>query len=492
MISVLNSSFSRIIANSLSRASQDVGRSLQRLSSGHRLNSAADGIADYNLYTTLGIQARGLQRAILNVNDVKGLTQTADSTLNSVMTIAYQLREIAQRATSESLTSAERDSLQDQATQLLTDYDRYIGDTTYNSRTLFDSTFGTMSVQAGVNASSAFDFSLGDARSITLGRLAVYSGAQGAITAALGSSNSVKLNGTFINASSDDGISTSNASFSSIAIANAINAMSDTTGVSAESLATTRTLYLDAQGTFTQTLSAGEFVINDVSITGSSLTSASTLVTAINGFSSSTGVKASLDGSSNIVLTAVDGRNIELAVSNGATHNFYDWVNLSTNVALFSAGISGSLSAGASQTHVGAVRLWSSSAILIEGTSPSNALGVSSGSKAFTSGIALKYLDMSSSTTADEAVKVLDATIAQISSLKADVGAVHSRLDQSASYLLDQYTATLDAKSSVGDTDFVLETANLVAAQLLQNSSIAALTQANVSRVTVARLLQDL
>ena len=128
---------------------------------------------------------------------------------------------------------------------------------------------------------------------------------------------------------------------------------------------------------------------------------------------------------------------------------------------------------------------------MISGTSPSNALGISSGTKGLVSGTAVEFLDLSSDETAAEAVKVLDATIAQISSLRADVGAVHSRLEYSSSYLLSDYGSIEESKFKIGGTDFALETANLVMAQLLQNSSLAVMTQANVEAATVARLLED-
>ncbi len=150
------------------------------------------------------------------------------------------------------------------------------------------------------------------------------------------------------------------------------------------------------------------------------------------------------------------------------------------------------LSQGSDTTHVGAIRIWSSEAIRVDGTSPSLATGFAAANKTLVGGTAVEYVDLSTEADAKEAIKVLDATIAQISSLRLNVGAVHDRLDASASFLVGSLQTLDDTKGSIQNVDLVEEMTNLVVAQLLQNASLASITQANVSASTVMQLLGSL
>ncbi len=488
MTSTLQSSFGFGIIRSLSSANSQIRRSLERLSSGKRILSAADGSADSAMIQRLNSDIRGVRQAVLNVNKGTSLTQTADSGLNALLTIAYNLRELAQQASDSSLTTTERELLSEEADGLIDDFNLIVSDVKYNNQSLLDNSFNHERLQIGVNSDSSFYFSIGDARASTLGKLALYSGTQGAISTSI--SGQVVINGTTITSSLSDGVSSRGAAYSGLAIATAINNQSGTTGVFAEAVVNTRTLTTDFAGAalYSGTFEAGEFQINDVAITGT-IASASALVTSINAASSETGVTATLDGT-DVTLSTSDGRNIEIYFSLAATNNVYDVFNLSTNYGVLSNYAT--LSSGNNSTHVGAIRLWSSEAITISGTSVSSAIGLSSGTYDLVSGTQLASISLEDEDEVDLAIKTLDATIAQISSLRSNIGAVHDRLDMSQNYLLESELALSDAKSALEDVDFILETTNLVKAQLLQDSALSALTQANVSRSKVYKLLEEL
>ncbi len=495
MVRGLNSALSQAIVHDIARATKAVGTSLRRLSSGKRIMNAFDGTgAEISMISKLDSQSRGIHQAALNINTAQGFVNVADGALNQMLTIAYNLRELAEKANDSSLTSDERDSIEEEADGLVEDltnianntYFRNAGGSTFY---LLDNSFGSMQLQAGPNQGNSFSFSIGDARTSTLGKLAIYSGSQGSISSAI--VGNVTFNGVTIDSSVSDGVSTVNSSSSSLAIVTAINSSSGSSGVYAESLGTIRTLATDFAGaaSFNGVFSTNEFVLNGVSIQGTYST-ATLLTSAINASTSSTGVVASLNGT-DITLTAADGRNIALTIASANVNNGWDVFNVSSNFGVLSTW--SSLSAnGTTSSFGGAIRIWSSEAITIAGTSPSAALGISSGTKNLVSGSDVASIDLSSTTGAAQAAKILDATIAQISTLRAEVGAVHSRLDSTASYLLDSQQAVDTAKSSIEDVDFVLETANLVMAQLLQDAGIASLTQANLSQQRVLSLLQDL
>ncbi|MDB5038208.1 MAG: fliC [Bacteriovoracaceae bacterium] len=500
MFTGLNYGLTRLISRDLTMATNRVASALEKLTSGNRINSIFDGTpADTSMITKLDAQARGIRQAILNVNEVTNITNTADVALSGMLNDAYTLRELAQKARDPSLTSTELSSITTQASGLISDLNNYVTNTTYTnanglSTSLLDNSFGSVTIQAGANRGNTFSFSIGDARTSTLGQLAIYSGAQNSISSA--SSGQVVINGTTIGASVTDGLSTSSSSNSSIAIVNAINGSQNTTGVYAESAGTTQTLVTNFSGAslYSGTFSAGDFKVNSVSIVGT-ISSAVKFVSAINGATSQTGVIAALNANgTDVSLTASDGRNIQLVIATGgvtaSNDNVYNLFNISSNAVVLSSYAS--LSAGVNQTYVGAVRIWSSSAITISGSGASAALGITSGTKALVSGTSVSAISLSSTSSATQATKVLDATIAQISTLRSQVGAVHDRIDYTASFLLESQNATNDAKGAIQNVDFATETANLVMAQILQDSGVAALTQANLSQSTVYKLLQNL
>jgi len=487
MNSLFSMGLQRSLNLSLQKATQSVGRSLYRLGTGNRVNSPEDGVVAYKHLKDLQGQARGLTQALNNVSDVGVLVEKADSALSEMLQKAYDLRELAQQATDGNLTTDEREALQSEADGLISDMQNLASGTDYNTMNLLDGSFGTKSVQNGLTATSNFSFSLGDARTSTIGKIAIYSGSTSLTSTAIGGSNYLIINNVTIAGSVDDELSTAYADASAAARVTAVNNYSNQTGVYAENAGNYQTLYFSSSGsTFTGTLASGEFQINNVSITGSSLTTQSNLIDAINQATDQTGVIASSSATGQITLQAADGRNIQIVVSNGSTNNFYDALNISNNSTVLTRY--SSLSAGGDTTTFGKVRIWSSKQIVVN-ASASSTLGFASGTYSLVGNTAVQYMDLSSEANADQAVKVLDTTITQISSLAANVGAIHSRLDSNSDKLISDLTNNSSAQEAVAGVDVVQETANVVYQQLLQNSSLSSIIQANVNRVTVAKLL---
>ncbi len=482
------------LSRNLQRSTQMISQALLRLGSGQRVNSPRDGTLDFARMVGLESQARGLSQAMSNVTDAQGVTETADSALASMLEVAQSIRELAIEAQDSSLTVSERDALQEEASALLDELKSYVSNTEYNSRSLLDGTFSSVRVQAFPGKSGAYSFSIGDARTSTLGRLAIISGGQGDLnTNAFSSTLYVTLNGVAVAGSDDDGVSNVSAAGSALAKVNAINRVSNQTGVYAEVVGTERTIVLEMSATaYLDNIGTGEFKINGVEITGAAET-ASEFVGLVNNQTTSTGVVATLVSANQVKFTAADGRNIDFSVSNGAGNGLWDALNNPANNTIIAAvNISASLSTGATSGALGgAIRLWSAEDISIAASGKS-AVGITAGSYAIDAGTAVGYLNLNSTIAADQAVKVLDATIEQITELRANVGAVHNRLDYSSDFLESQLGAIEATAQDLGGADLALETANLVRGQLLQNGALAAITQANVSAMTVLRLLDDL
>ncbi len=496
MLGGINQALYLAISNAITRHSRDVSDSLQRIASGEKLVRPSDDTVTYGVLTRLNSQLRGLTEASKNVNLVQGYTASAETALDTMQEIAAQLKELALQAADDALTTEERALIEEEAAELLDELSSIPLETSFNNQKLLNGTFGPHSVQIGADPESVMSFSFGDARATALGKLAIYSGAQNSV-AAFGTSGStaLTLNGVSIGASVDDGLSTAGETGSALAVANAINEYSSETGVTAEALATTVTLYIDGfSGGYSGTLALGDLYINDAAILGS-VDTVGELVSAINDQSDVTGVIAEVDGSGNVTLTAEDGRNINLVISNSTGNNAYQIFNVTANNAtgLFSGSVTSTLSAGGNDYVTGAIQLYSSRQITIGGgATVSASLGISSGYKNLVDGTAAVNIDLSSEDDAKQSLKILDAVIDDISTLRAEIGAIHSRLDSRAAMLIDQQVSLDEAKTRIGGTDFALEIAKLTAAQLLQDASLSALTQANISRSTAARLLDIL
>lgn len=121
-----------------------VSTSLERLSSGYRINSAADDPGGLSIAERLRAQHRGLSRASLNAQDGLSLAQTADAQLTEIGTLLQDMRESAVEAADGSKTSADRKAIQLEVEQFLTEIDRLSSDAEFNSKKLLDGTLGAL------------------------------------------------------------------------------------------------------------------------------------------------------------------------------------------------------------------------------------------------------------------------------------------------------------------------------------------------------------
>ncbi|TAJ30688.1 MAG: hypothetical protein EPO64_02995 [Nitrospirae bacterium] len=152
-----------------------LAKSLERLSSGLRVNRAADDAAGLSIANKLNFQARGLNQAVRNVGDATSLVQTAEGAFGVATNILGRLRELAVQAASDTNTSSDRTALQAEGSLLVAELDRMAKTTQFNGATLVDGSFTTAKIQVGANADQTISFSLGDLRSSQLGKFAAFS-----------------------------------------------------------------------------------------------------------------------------------------------------------------------------------------------------------------------------------------------------------------------------------------------------------------------------
>ena len=452
----INTNVASILAqNAVGNTTMDMQKSIQRLSTGLRINSAQDDPAGLAIATRMTAQINGLNQAVLNANFGVSLTQTAGGALSSATNALQTVRQLAVESANASNTGVDRSSLDSQVQQLIQQIQGIATQTQFNGQNILDGSFGTAQFQVGANANQTITATLGNIQTSVLGG---YSYTNNATSAALATGD-LTINGVQIAATANGQAST---------IAQAINAVSGQTNVSATAVTTSA-----AGATVTASSAAvgSDLTINGVQIGGiagsaSVSVQAQQAANAINQVTQQTGVIASVNGSNQLVLSNTTGADIVVTATAAGT-------------------AATGLSAGT--TH-GKVTLNSSSTFTVGGNTPASA-GFAAGSQGTLS--ALSGVSIATTAGANSAISVVDGALAQINSLQATIGAVETRFQTVVSSLQTSSTNLTSARSSLQDTDFAAETANLSKAQILEQAGTAMVAQANSIPSQVLTLLKS-
>jgi flagellin len=315
MPQIINTNISSLNAQrNLDKSQSANQQALERLSSGLRINSAKDDAAGLTISTRFTSQINGLNVAVRNAGDGIALAQTAEGALGSMNDSLQRIRELSVQSANATNSDVDRDALQAEVEQLVAEVSRTADETDFNGRKLLDGSFSA-SFQVGANAGQTIDISIAELTASKLGASSASGLSAVGTDEALGNGD-LTINGVSISASraEDDTSSTDNAGASAIAKVEAINRFSAETGVKA-SVNENEV----AGSSQTGTASSGQLSLNgvDIDLTTSVSTSQSraSVVEAINAVSDQTGVLAVDSGtdSGGVTLAAADGRNVEIA-----------------------------------------------------------------------------------------------------------------------------------------------------------------------------------
>lgn len=320
MASVINTNIASLNSQrNLTSSQNSLAMSLQRLSSGLRINSAKDDAAGMAISSRMTTQINGLNQAARNANDGISLAQTAEGALNAVSDNLQRIRSLAVQAANASNSASDRAALNNEATQLVAEIQRVATTTSFNGVNLLDGSFSAQAFQVGANSGQTISIDkIASAKTDALGVGSVMSASASSTGARVNGtgleSGALALNGVSVGATTTDGVSAFGGRTSALAIASAINAAN--TGVTATVQANTLT------GTtvtgFATSLAAGAVKINGIDIgaigaAGTAAERGGQMVAAINAKSGLTGVAATFDTSTGAVaLRAEDGRNISV------------------------------------------------------------------------------------------------------------------------------------------------------------------------------------
>jgi len=146
-------------ANASTAAQSSLSKSIDRLSTGKRINSAADDAAGNSIATRMTSQIRGLNQAVRNSNDGISLAQTAEGGMNEITNMVQRMRELAVQSSTGTLGTEDRANLQAEVTALLAQITEVATKTDFNGVKLLDTT-GTVKIQTGINATDQIDIDL--------------------------------------------------------------------------------------------------------------------------------------------------------------------------------------------------------------------------------------------------------------------------------------------------------------------------------------------
>jgi len=488
MASTINTNINSLTTQrNLGVSASALSTAVQRLSSGLRINSAKDDAAGLAISERFTTQIRGLNQAARNANDGISLAQTAEGAMSGAGNILQRVRELAVQSANATNSASDRQALQQEVTQLVTELDRIAQTTEFNGSRLLDGTFGTQQFQVGANANQTITATTANLRTNVYGNNQLQAAGGAATLAAWGSNatvaGSILVNGTL-------GSTNVTVDVNSTAKANAdkINLAASVTGV----VATARTeigLTFGAPGAYNLTLQSDNVAPQAIAFTISSASTAdglSTAVSAINDQSSKTGVTASLNANGTaVVLTNATGNDIALADTTVANASTVAVQKLASDGS--ASGMPVTLAAdttAATATAVGYITLDSDKSFAVDATTTNLAAdGGSTLNK-------VSDLDVTTFGKATQALRTVDSALGFISGERARLGALQSRFETSIANLQVTSENLLASRSRILDADFAMETANLARAQILQQAGVAMVAQANQLPQQVLQLLQ--
>ncbi|MDB2501997.1 flagellin [Paracoccaceae bacterium] len=519
-----------------SSVNKEMEISMERLSTGKRINGASDDAAGVAIASRLTAEIKGTNQAIRNAMDGQALLDTAEGAHQEIETILQRMRELAVQASNDTNDANDRSNLQLEIDQLTTEIDRISSTTTWAGQSLIDGT-GSFDFQVGskTTASDSISTTINAMSSTGLGI-----GLGNTTTAATGgagttqSTNVITVQSTSSSASVTHGSSTFSAGIQSFSLAGG-GGTGPTLSI-ANNVVTLNMGDADATEEVTLTLNGQDFSATAAADTATGRGDAArTILDA---------VRAAFTWSGSNVNAAVEPgtENSTASITLSATDLAADLVTQLNNDSSYSGSFTASASSGAitsaanakapaltnassdvsvsgNVVTVGAFSNTGTYSIDVDGTTVSvtrasddgyvqdaggtaralidkaNDLGLNvamtlhdgNATVTFTKG---GSVDVTSGAAAQNAINAIDAAIQTVNTQRATLGAVSNRLDSTVSNLTNISSNLQAGRGRIEDADFAAETTNLAKSQILQQASTAMLAQANASKQNVLSLLQ--
>lgn len=472
MASVINTNISSLNAQrNLTTSQMSLNTSIQRLSSGLRINSAKDDAAGLAIADRFTAQINGLSQASRNANDGISLMQTAEGALATTGDNLQRIRELAVQSANGSNTSTDRAAIQKEVGQLISEMDRTAQTTQFNGLNLLDGSFGTTAFQVGANAGQTITATTANFRTNSYGNNEYSTDGVAASATAAFAPGSFDIQGL---ATKQITVSATDTAKS---IATSINSVADSTGVSATAETDTQVKFTAGES-YSLAITSDNATPANVTFTVGQTADASglaTAVSAINDASSKTGVTAKLNSTNDaLILTNSSGNNISLKNNSTAATAVFDNQNLDASGQSQGAVDAAVANGGTTSVSLGHVVMNSDKGFTI-----GNITGATDFTAASATLNTVSNIDVTSAKGATDALKVIDSALAAVDGQRATFGALQSRFGSAVTNLQTTSENLSASRSRIQDTDFAAETANLTRGQILQQAGTAMLAQAN-------------
>ena len=512
MAQVINTNIASLNSQrNLTTSQASLSTSLQRLSSGLRINSAKDDAAGLAISERFTSQIRGNTTAARNANDGISLAQTAEGGLSTAGDLLQRMRELAVQSANGTNSDSDRKSIQNEVSALSQELNRVANTTQFNGQNVLDGSLTAAQFQVGANSGQTINIGVQSAKATDLGNNTLKSATGNTLTTALSQavasangSNNIAADET-LTIKSGAGVSTTLTvkgpagtalGDSAAKIAANVNGLSGTTGVTA-SASTQATITGISDGAVQFDLRGANSVANDATskavtisakVVGGDL---SALAQAINAQSGTTAITASIKkdgaGVSSLVLSNSNGDDINLtndladaatglgtaSIAGAETPANGSTASIPANVVAIP------VSTAAQSVTVGGTLSFSSDSGFSISSTGTAVLGGTAGDSFGSDLQSVAKLDVSTVAGSNAALKTIDSALNQINSNRAALGAIQNRFASTISNL-NTATENLSAsRSRIQDTDFAAETASLTRGQILQQAGTAILAQAN-------------
>ncbi len=466
--------------------------SLEKLSSGLRINKAADDASGLAIADSLRGQASSLGQAIANANDGISMVQIADKAMDEQVKILDTIKTKATQAAQDGQTADTRKALQADITRLMEELDNIAGTTSYNGQNLLSGQFTNKEFQIGAYSNQSVKASIGATSSDKIGNtrfetgVVITTGGKVQLTfKSVDGKNDIDLENVIVSTGAGTGVGV---------LAETINKNSAKTGVKAswQVLATGNTAVAsgDVKGLVINGVTIGN--INDVKANDSD----GKLVAAINAVKDQTGVEAFVDNRGNLNLRSLDGRGIKISATSGLGGGLskaenYGRLTLTrldardiivTGSGLTAAGLGTDSDVAQTTINLRTIRgSFTADQASAMGAHANSSL--ENYSSDLSAGVTTLKGAMAVMDIAESAQKMLDK-------IRSDLGSVQNQLVSTVNNITVTQVNVKAAESQIRDVDFASESANFSKLNILAQSGSYAMSQANAVQQNVLKLLQ--
>lgn len=476
--------------NQLSKNEKSMSSSLQKLSSGLRINSAADDAAGLAISQKMTAQVNGLDQASSNAQNGISLVQTAEGALNETQSILQRMRELAVQSATDTNTSSDRNKIQSEVDQLSSEITRISNTTEFNTKNLLAGGLDA-TLQIGANQDQNITFSVNamDAKSLGVSRDIQEATGFAAGTTTL-SSSAVGQLGSGLTAGTY-----------TIAVTHSAASASVTGRTTTGAASVAATTYSGARGQnnvmFKVTaVNANEVTSAQYSTDGGSTWNAASVADNGSGDGEITYQGAKID----IATAAGNAVGQTVTATFGAKSDSIQLVNPSAAnvgaaVTVYSDQSTATIGdAASSQTLVlnssSLGNLTTGNATVNIALQQSTAATIGTDGSVTTNAISMGGIDVSTQAAANTAITTIDNAINTVSAQRSSLGAIQNRLDHTINNLSTESQNLTSASSAITDVDMAKEMMNYTKDNILNQAAQAMLAQANQLPQGVLQLLK--